>query len=326
MKPGPTELIYSWEEGQAKIRELVEDLMKEMGQHRNKVAIKRVKVNLELIRQGRHTSWELAAAVRKIIKTMEDDRLKKLYEKLGNFNYLEAENFFQLMDDEYQRLPEELQKRVTAELDRILIEGEGFDQTSQRIQNTILVELYPAQRKEFNKKKRDVFFQTEHNTKVRGYGRSMLPTMPFRSSFLATPTKLRTGTPLITARDIKRGDIVTAVMCSPKLNYGWQTSWVTKRVVGLPGDRVRDQWDRELTVGGGHCWLVGDNLKESGDSRHFGSFPLSSLRSRVDEILPESEPGFLEEPVVAKAAGAVVATCCFFVVLSFSDVILSSKF
>ena len=31
----------------------------------------------------------------------------------------------------------------------------------------------------------------------------------------------------------------------------------------------------------GHCWIVGDNLKHSRDSRHFGPLPLALVKGKV---------------------------------------------
>lgn len=68
-----------------------------------------------------------------------------------------------------------------------------------------------------------------------------------------------------------------------------------KRVVGMPGDFVlrdtpqetyalekddeRENW--MIQVPEGHCWLVGDNLDASRDSRHFGPLPLALVRGKV---------------------------------------------
>lgn len=67
-----------------------------------------------------------------------------------------------------------------------------------------------------------------------------------------------------------------------------------KRVVGMPGDFVlrdtppdtygqreekREHW--MVQVPEGHCWVVGDNLDASRDSRHFGPLPLALVRGKV---------------------------------------------
>jgi len=59
-----------------------------------------------------------------------------------------------------------------------------------------------------------------------------------------------------------------------------------KRVIGMPGDFVcRDTPGRGdgwlVQVPEGHCWVNGDNLAASRDSRHFGPLPLALVRGKV---------------------------------------------
>ncbi|KAK3351624.1 peptidase S24/S26A/S26B/S26C, partial [Neurospora tetraspora] len=56
-----------------------------------------------------------------------------------------------------------------------------------------------------------------------------------------------------------------------------------KRIMGMPGDYVLV--DTPVPGGGtvpeGHCWVVGDNLTASRDSRTFGPVPLALIRGKV---------------------------------------------
>ena len=62
-----------------------------------------------------------------------------------------------------------------------------------------------------------------------------------------------------------------------------------KRVAGLPGDFVGvekegaddedEQW--AIQVPEGHCWVLGDNLPESRDSRMYGPLPLALVQGKV---------------------------------------------
>lgn len=60
-----------------------------------------------------------------------------------------------------------------------------------------------------------------------------------------------------------------------------------KRIVGMPGDFVvRDMPDRTggetmIQVAEGHCWLLGDNVEASRDSRFYGPLPLALIRGKV---------------------------------------------
>ena len=67
-----------------------------------------------------------------------------------------------------------------------------------------------------------------------------------------------------------------------------------KRVVGMPGDWVvtvsppkEDEEDAEARVGEdmfqvpeGHCWVAGDNLEWSRDSRIYGPVPLALVKGK----------------------------------------------
>jgi signal peptidase I len=123
-----------------------------------------------------------------------------------------------------------------------------------------------------------------------------------------TPT-FRSGSPyLIDLRSLnqppKRGDVIV---------FSQEGQTYIKRVVALGGDTVyllrqqgesggemiqepvlrrlrrvlqRSPWKTGLSlvehrVPEGECWVVGDNLQLSRDSRHFGTVPLSAVQGRV---------------------------------------------
>ncbi|KAF1995537.1 LexA/Signal peptidase, partial [Amniculicola lignicola CBS 123094] len=153
-------------------------------------------------------------------------------------------------------------------------------------------------------------------------GISMLPTIPHwhpraQHPWLLTSKLYRRG------HNIKVGDIVIYV--SPDTGGNG-----CKRVVGMPGDYVcvlsppkeNKDLDDEEFVGGrvgedmfrvpeGHCWLVGDNLQWSRDSRVYGPVPLALIKGKVlGYVVPFSdaawfrngvaEAGEHEPPVVTK--------------------------
>lgn len=117
-------------------------------------------------------------------------------------------------------------------------------------------------------------------------GPSMLPTLSIWSpeagcDYLLVSYLYRRG------RDIHVGDIVSF----------WHPvrrgTIAMKRVVAMPGDFVlRDtpgQGDGTLIqVPQGHCWVAGDNLEWSRDSRHFGPLPLALIRGKlIARVRPE---------------------------------------
>jgi len=61
---------------------------------------------------------------------------------------------------------------------------------------------------------------------------------------------------------------------------------VIKRIIGLEGDYVMLHTpgrgnDSMIQVPEGHCWVAGDNLPYSRDSRHFGPMPLALIRGKI---------------------------------------------
>lgn len=124
----------------------------------------------------------------------------------------------------------------------------------------------------------------------------MVPTIPHSYRFIhphILVSKLhRRG------RNLSVGDVVTYT------NPMMPNSTGCKRIIGLPGDIIhvlspgkRDEdMENENIVGGeirdelfvvpeGHCWLEGDNLEWSRDSRVFGPVPLALVKGKVLALL-----------------------------------------
>lgn len=96
------------------------------------------------------------------------------------------------------------------------------------------------------------------------------------------------------------GDVLLSEGVSPRL--GWvaagdvvmvrspedPTRIVTKRVLGLEGDRVaflvdpeHSDWSRTVVVPKGHAWIQGDNIYESYDSRTYGPIPYGLIQKKA---------------------------------------------
>ncbi|KAI9760905.1 MAG: hypothetical protein M4579_001406 [Chaenotheca gracillima] len=106
------------------------------------------------------------------------------------------------------------------------------------------------------------------------YGPSMLPTINVRDESVFINKYYRRG------RNIKIGDIVSV---RHPLEHDERA---IKRVMGMPGDFVlRDTPGRGeglmIQVPQGHCWLIGDNLESSRDSRTYGPVPLALVQGKV---------------------------------------------
>ncbi|GAO15417.1 uncharacterized protein UV8b_07011 [Ustilaginoidea virens] len=115
-------------------------------------------------------------------------------------------------------------------------------------------------------------------------GASMLPTFMVDGDWIAADMRHRLG------RGIAVGDVVLyKIPLFPDQNG-------VKRVLGMPGDYVslgtpgETGEEQMIQVPEGHCWIVGDNLSCSRDSRLFGPLPLALVQGKVvAKILPWRE-------------------------------------
>ncbi|OAA51453.1 Peptidase S24/S26A/S26B/S26C [Metarhizium rileyi] len=115
-------------------------------------------------------------------------------------------------------------------------------------------------------------------------GPSMLPTFTVDGDWIAADMRHRLG------RGITVGDLVLYKIPIFANQNG------VKRVIGMPGDYVSLGTPGEkgehhmIQVPQGHCWIVGDNLPASRDSRQFGPLPLALVQGKVvAKILPWRE-------------------------------------
>jgi len=121
----------------------------------------------------------------------------------------------------------------------------------------------------------------------------MLPTIEVLGDWVLVSKHYRRG------RDIKVGDLITfKSVVEPDVR-------VIKRVLGMEGDYVLrntpgSENNSMLQVPQGHCWVVGDNLTVSRDSRHFGPMPLALIRGKViAKVLPLSGRGWFNDQLQA---------------------------
>ncbi|KAK4889208.1 hypothetical protein LTR27_011966 [Elasticomyces elasticus] len=113
------------------------------------------------------------------------------------------------------------------------------------------------------------------------YGISMLPTMASHGDSVVMSKWFRRG------RGLRVGDLVSF---RHPINMGESA---VKRILGMPGDFVAVGGARGAGMGGeggggdmlqvpaGHCWIVGDNLTWSRDSRIYGALPLGLVTGKV---------------------------------------------
>ncbi|KAK5137241.1 hypothetical protein LTR08_000211 [Meristemomyces frigidus] len=108
----------------------------------------------------------------------------------------------------------------------------------------------------------------------QAYGISMLPTIASFGDWLLISKTYRHG------RNCHVGDVVSF---RHPVNTG---SYNVKRIVGMSGDFVLAYTPEEgegtmVQVPEGHCWVVGDDLKWSQDSRMYGPLPLALVTGKV---------------------------------------------
>ena len=123
------------------------------------------------------------------------------------------------------------------------------------------------------------FVNTYILTNMQCIGPSMLPTLgESGDNVLMWPT----GNELFTIVEPQRGDVV---VCASPTD---PTSTVCKRICGMPGDIVhfprRPGMPTDyngIIVPRGHCFLQGDNERDSTDSRYYGPVPLALIRGIV---------------------------------------------
>ncbi|KAK6516771.1 hypothetical protein TWF506_006660 [Arthrobotrys conoides] len=107
-------------------------------------------------------------------------------------------------------------------------------------------------------------------------GPSMLPTLPTSGSVVVNNLYSR-------GRGIKVGDLIAAHRPDD------MDVMLLKRVIGMPGDYVvvdpmaagSGGETMMVRVPEGHCWIAGDNLSHSIDSRFYGPVPLALVMGKV---------------------------------------------
>ncbi|KAF3908480.1 hypothetical protein ABW21_db0204313 [Orbilia brochopaga] len=108
-------------------------------------------------------------------------------------------------------------------------------------------------------------------------GASMLPTLPGTVSTVIINNMYSRG------RGVRVGDLITAHRPDDI------DIMMLKRVIGMPGDYVvvdpiaagLGEETMMVRVPEGHCWVTGDNLQHSIDSRFYGPLPLALVMGKV---------------------------------------------
>ncbi|KAK1688004.1 peptidase S24/S26A/S26B/S26C [Colletotrichum godetiae] len=105
-------------------------------------------------------------------------------------------------------------------------------------------------------------------------GPSMLPTFQVAGESILVDHRYRYG------RNVLVGDLVHF-----KIPIFPESDGI-KRVIGMPGDYVMlgspdAEKQKMIQVPQGHCWVVGDNLEASRDSRLYGPVPLALIRGKA---------------------------------------------
>ncbi|KAK0651991.1 peptidase S24/S26A/S26B/S26C [Cercophora newfieldiana] len=120
-------------------------------------------------------------------------------------------------------------------------------------------------------------------------GPSMLPTFEVLGEYILISKRHALG------RGVEVGDLVVYNIPTKKGNG-------IKRILGLPGDYVMLQSPETsnkamIQVPQGHCWIVGDNLPASRDSRLFGPVPLALIKGKVIGRIKPFHFQWIENPL-----------------------------
>ena len=106
---------------------------------------------------------------------------------------------------------------------------------------------------------------------IVGEGPSMKPTFLPNSILLVKKFGFKDN--------LKKGDIVLT-----KTTYDDQTI-VAKRISGLPGEEIKINDHKNMRLSKNYYYLLGDNLDQSFDSRHYGPIPVQIMQGKVIGIL-----------------------------------------
>ncbi|KJZ70250.1 hypothetical protein HIM_10364 [Hirsutella minnesotensis 3608] len=133
-------------------------------------------------------------------------------------------------------------------------------------------------------------------------GPSMLPTFNVDGDWIVSDMTARHG------RRVGVGDLVLY-----KIPIFASLSGV-KRIIGMPGDYVcmgtpGEPGDHQtIQVPQGHCWIVGDNLTASRDSRMFGPIPLALIQGKVvAKVLPWRERHWIKNGLHPVDKGSIAS-------------------
>lgn len=149
------------------------------------------------------------------------------------------------------------------------------------------------------------------SARIRVDGYSMEPTLHNGEFVIVNRLAYRFGEP-------SRGDVIVFLYPrDPNQEY-------IKRVIGLPGDRVRvsggrvyvndeplaepyiaaaPRYQSEWTVPEGNLFVLGDNRNNSSDSHNWGPVPFDNVIGKALFVYwPPNSWGAIEHPVMARAA------------------------
>ncbi|CCH44674.1 Mitochondrial inner membrane protease subunit 1 [Wickerhamomyces ciferrii] len=120
-------------------------------------------------------------------------------------------------------------------------------------------------------------------------GESMLPTLAASNDYVYTSKRYKLG------RGVEIGDCIVALKPTDP------DQRVCKRITGMPGDIIlidpsmenkkddkskfdvdnKESFNKFIKVPEGHCWVTGDNLAHSLDSRTYNSLPLGLIKGKI---------------------------------------------
>lgn len=140
-------------------------------------------------------------------------------------------------------------------------------------------------------------FQSHFYEFTETRGESMLPTLAASNDYVYTSKSYKMG------RNVQIGDCIVALKPTDP------DQRVCKRITGMPGDLIlvdpsmenknddksktenrNESFNNFIRVPDGHCWVTGDNLAHSLDSRTYNSLPLGLIKGKIIAAHDFNEP------------------------------------
>ena len=279
------DLLTDEKEISQKIAELQEEVI-QLRSNLHTRDLEFLELDIGMIMNGSLSLREIFGAVRDFTPQLENPNDRALFDKLmGWWKTSDSFNFFEQFSSTWDTKISKETKDVVLRDIGLRLKDSGLT-TDERILDAVLDALHPLHKENYLTKVRNIKIR-RHVGKSEGRGESMFPTLWTKGSVMLENT-LHPQRDSDVLDSLKVGDIVRFIV----LRRFGETRYLTKRLMGLPGDVVTIFDGKSYIVPKGYFWALGDNPGSSIDSRHFGAIPSQNLRSQVFFAYSRNNLGF----------------------------------